>query len=533
MALTFEQQRPVEFSLIGVGLIIVPPRDTVTNIPWTGQIEIERAPDASGSPGTWVPIATLEHVPPAGGRFIDDRPWTTAVWWYRYRPVRGGASGSYSAAVSATPGLFPRGTRAGFQTGDAATFYAGVRGDPMSDEKFAVAASANDGLTAEAAVKESGGKEVRRLLAKPLAADPDTADSVGDGTSKRVTTVNEATGAGRAYDAIDGSKEIGRVAPSTGDLVINGEFERGVANWRVTSGGEMESTTTSPIGGAKSLRITAVNSTTHRVQQCDRTTDVNDSADGNPLYTSVNAEDEVFVEARVAASLASIELTYRIGVEEYDTSKTLVQRTVLATIAGGDVLGAVLIRGGAGLQATTRFIVPYLELVVGSTGGGVVTRWDTVRCFVIIQHEHCKVYRSGVLNLSNGTETAILWDAEDHDIGNPAPGMHNLSSNQALITVKQGGYGKVELRGQIQFDAGATGYRRLRIRKNGATILAEVEVMAVTTASIPTTLQIGITDRRPATGDDYEILATQTNGGSLGVVAGIGASFLEAIHRPY
>ena len=153
MALTFERLYPIETSLVGVGLIIVPPRDTTTNIPWTGGIEVERAPDSGGSPGTWVLIATLDQVPPAGGRFIDDRPWTTSVWWYRYRPVRGGASGSYSAAVSATPGLFPRGTRAGFQTGDAAAFHAGVRGDPMSDGGYAVKATDNTGTQTDAAVR--------------------------------------------------------------------------------------------------------------------------------------------------------------------------------------------------------------------------------------------------------------------------------------------------------------------------------------------------------------------------------------------
>lgn len=153
MALTYEQQGPIDVSLVGVGLIIVPPRATTTNIPWEGGIEVQRAPDASGAPGTWGTIALLDHVPPAGGRYIDLRPWTTAIWWYRYRPIRAGALGSFSAAVSATAGLFPRGTRAGWQGGDAAAFYAGVRGDPLSDGKYALMASDAAGGTADAGVK--------------------------------------------------------------------------------------------------------------------------------------------------------------------------------------------------------------------------------------------------------------------------------------------------------------------------------------------------------------------------------------------
>lgn len=395
----------------------------------------------------------------------------------------------------------------------------------------AIVAQLSDAGHAASGMQESGGKAINRLLAKALAADSDNADSVGDGSSKRVTSLNEATGAGRAFDVIDTANEVGRVAPSTGDLVVNGEFERGVANWRVTSGGDMESVTPG-ISGAKSLRITAVNSTTHRVQQCDRTTDVNDSAVGNPLYTPVNNEDEAYVEARVSSSLATSQLTYTIGIEEYNASKTLVQRTPLATITGDNVLGAILIRGGAGLQATTRFIVPYLELVVGAFGGGVTTNWDTFRCFVLPIHEHCKVYRSGALNLANNAAAAIQWDAEDHDVGSAA-GMHSLSVSLSQVRVQQGGYGKVHIVGQVQFAAGATGYRLVQIKKNGATILAETAVMAVTTAAIPTTVQVRITDRRPATGDFYEIVATQTNGGLLAINTGVGATFCLAIHEPY
>lgn len=153
MALTFEQQRPVEMSTIGVGLILVPPRDATTNIPWTGGIEIERAPDSGGSPGTPVSIAVLDHVPPAGGRYIDPRPWTTDVWWYRYRPVRAGGVGTFGPYVSATPGLFPRGTKLGMQAGDAAAFYAGVRGEPLSDGEYALRSTTGAGLQAAPDVK--------------------------------------------------------------------------------------------------------------------------------------------------------------------------------------------------------------------------------------------------------------------------------------------------------------------------------------------------------------------------------------------
>jgi hypothetical protein len=163
MALTFEQVLPVQTSVIGVGLVLVPPRDAVTNLPWAGAIELERAPDSGGSPGTPESIAIIDHIPPAGGRYIDDRPSTTSVWWYRYRAVRAGATGTFGAWVSMTPGLFPRGTRLGFQA-DAAAFYAGVRAEPLSDGKFAVLAASTDGTKVDRTALVDGG--VRTLYAQ-------------------------------------------------------------------------------------------------------------------------------------------------------------------------------------------------------------------------------------------------------------------------------------------------------------------------------------------------------------------------------
>ena len=57
------------------------------------------------------------------------------------------------------------------------------RGWPADDGYYHVASSSNDGFTAHGSVKESGGKSINRLFAKPLLTDPDNLDSVTDGTS--------------------------------------------------------------------------------------------------------------------------------------------------------------------------------------------------------------------------------------------------------------------------------------------------------------------------------------------------------------
>ena len=72
------------------------------------------------------------------------------------------------------------------------------------DGKYALVASVSDGLTADATVKESGGKAVNRLLAKALAGDADTLDGCPDGsTYKRVLSV--ASGLVQTASVADGS----------------------------------------------------------------------------------------------------------------------------------------------------------------------------------------------------------------------------------------------------------------------------------------------------------------------------------------
>ena len=57
----------------------------------TFEIEIQRAPDSSGAPGTPVTIARLPPFPPTTGALYTDRlPVTGALYYYRHRHVRTG-----------------------------------------------------------------------------------------------------------------------------------------------------------------------------------------------------------------------------------------------------------------------------------------------------------------------------------------------------------------------------------------------------------------------------------------------------------
>lgn len=667
MALTFEGggQRPVEASVIGVGLIIVPPRDPTTNIPWTGDLEIERAPDASGSPGTWVPIATIDHVPPAGGRYIDTDPltagrWTTAIWWYRYRLTRGGATGGYSAPRSVTSGLFPRGTRAGLQAGDAAAFYGGLRSEPLSDEKYAVVAADAAGIKADRTVGVDGAVrtlytaltwllpngefEVWQSASQPHGWTVDTGDSSvaakdtgvvfsGDAAAKfsfgsggsaatwrglatndptkgaqcvplrpgfryriiAASRVSTLTGAPKyrlkvQYDAggtLTASREFTYRAATTyqrdewvltvpaaaepntkvwiefqrndtnakdywadsirfeeevaslaeqaallasqgTSFALNGYFEEGTAYWRQTSGGSLFKTTAAPPDQGTAGAILTVGSSTHRVQQCDRSTDLVDSAEGNPIYIPVNPFDEIWGSiAFGTTSATSAGSTWRFGVEEYAADKALIQRQY---IGSGSIVQSTttILRGGGVLSSTTKYIVAIIEVLPAAGYDGVTIKFDALNLFWNAARRRCLAYKSAaVQSLTSGTETAVTFDVEAYDVG----ALHDTGANTTRITVpaEMVGRGGIRLVGQVSFAANATGSRRLRWKKNNTTFLAEVRMAAFATDA--TVVQCVARDEMPAATDYYELFATQNSGGALNALNGTRAvTFGEAIH---
>jgi len=91
------------WSLYGIALSLIPGPDPGPSL----LVEIQRAPDAAGVPGTWVTIDTVGPFPKSGGVYFDPRPKVVGeIWWYRARHV--GATvdpGAYTNAVNASPYL--------------------------------------------------------------------------------------------------------------------------------------------------------------------------------------------------------------------------------------------------------------------------------------------------------------------------------------------------------------------------------------------------------------------------------------------
>lgn len=125
--------------------------------------------------------------------------------------------------------------------------------------------------------------------------------------------------------------------------------------------------------------------------------------------------------------------------------------------------------------------------------------------------------------IDSGTETAITWIELSYDTG----GVFDGANDNRIYAPATGNY---VLTTGLKFESSATGYRRIRIRKNGSTFIAEQAVGAGLSGGIPTTLSLSAIVHATA-GDYFEVLATQTSGGSLSISDAVDRTSFLAIER--
>lgn len=127
---------------------------------------------------------------------------------------------------------------------------------------------------------------------------------------------------------------------------------------------------------------------------------------------------------------------------------------------------------------------------------------------------HCRALRSATQSITgSGPEFIAFNDADAFDVG----AMHNPASNNTRITVPSGGGGVYMIGGQLAYAANSTGERRLDLRINGVTTIAQNRGAAITNISV---VQI-VTLYALAAGDYVELGAGQTSGGALDALNGI------------
>lgn len=116
MALTFQggAQQALIPTRAGVILTLYPAFNVTTGLSSIDEVEVRRAPDNGGVPGTPVTIDRLPPLPARGYVFVDDRPLTPDVWWYSHRHIKadGAIVGAWSGWEAATAHIiFPNDQR--------------------------------------------------------------------------------------------------------------------------------------------------------------------------------------------------------------------------------------------------------------------------------------------------------------------------------------------------------------------------------------------------------------------------------------
>lgn len=121
-----------------------------------------------------------------------------------------------------------------------------------------------------------------------------------------------------------------------------------------------------------------------------------------------------------------------------------------------------------------------------------------------------KAHRTAAQTISNNTDTAMLWTAEEYDTDS----IHDTGSNTSRFTVPTGGAGKWRVTVNVMWAANANGVRAVFFRKNGATRLQEDVRASFATFLNGVNLSIDIL---LADADYIEAVVYQNSGGNLDI----------------
>jgi len=128
-----------------------------------------------------------------------------------------------------------------------------------------------------------------------------------------------------------------------------------------------------------------------------------------------------------------------------------------------------------------------------------------------ITRPYCKVARSGTQSINHNTWTAILWTYEFVD----ASAMHSTVTNTSQIKCVKAGF--YSIKATVSFAVNATSIRGIKLMLNGATLIGEVDVDNLGSAS-----DVGINiamDYSLAVNDYVELYVFQYSGGALNILA--------------
>lgn len=198
-------------------------------------------------------------------------------------------------------------------------------------------------------------------------------------------------------------------------------------------------------------------------------------------------------------------------------------------ISGGGTSGAVTITNSMATEITAAgdIIVgtgsgTFDNLPIGTTGQ-VLTADTTVSPYKIkwaaaasgSTAKGVSVWNSSTITgIANATWTAVTFNSEEFD----TDAFHSTSSNTSRLTIPAGLGGTYSVKAQVSFGLSATGFRQIRIYKNGTLYKASGEFIPSASIYVAPTMS---TDMTLTAGDYIELYVYQSSGISQSIYPSI------------
>lgn len=132
------------------------------------------------------------------------------------------------------------------------------------------------------------------------------------------------------------------------------------------------------------------------------------------------------------------------------------------------------------------------------------------------------VYRNTDQSISTSSSTTLNWDLEDYDTDS----IHDTVTNNSRLTVPTG-VTRVRAYGLAIWQAHSSGYRHVRILKNGATTYNGLGAQTSNSnaGSAEHNMQVSTAIIDVVAGDYFEMSAYQTSGSTLNIEGGVNHSW--------
>jgi hypothetical protein len=293
----------------------------------------------------------------------------------------------------------------------------------------------------------------------------------------------------------------------------------------------------SPVSGAKVYTYLA-GSSTPQATYTDRTAA---TPNANPTICDSAGRATLFFDDSIVYKIVvktSADVTL-VTVDNFSVNPVISKATTLTISGNGTIGGTFGVTGNTtvgGTLGVTGAVTFSSTLAVtgnatvggtlGVTGASTLTGALTLQSNAIaattnrfLPHQAMvRVTKSATQSITSATDTAITWDQETFDTDT----MHDTVTNNTRLTAPV--TGKYLVIGCLEFAPNATGYRTVKIKKNGTT---DYNSETVVNAGAGDAVRIVITDLVDLAAAGYvEIIGVQSSGAGLNVTTVSSASMM-------